>query len=109
MNMAQISQIPETYPPIIRALLIILSQIGGRLRSALQLRMPSSPFYEHGLTLIPTWLSNYIHYNVWDVITYPFLNFNGCTVEVYEWISNFLLHFTGLVIIILAGIKVKSC
>ena len=21
-------------------------------------------------------------YNVWDEITYPFLNFNGCTVEV---------------------------
>ena len=26
--------------------------------------------------------SNYIHYNVWDEITYPFLNFNGATVEV---------------------------
>ena len=28
------------------------------------------------------WISNYIHYKVWDEITYPFLNFNGCTVEV---------------------------
>ena len=27
--------------------------------------------------------------NVWDEIIYPFLNFNGETVEVYEWISNF--------------------
>ena len=35
-----------------------------------------------GLTLIPAWISNYIHYNTWDEITYPFLNFNGCTVEV---------------------------
>ena len=35
-----------------------------------------------GLTLIPAWISNYIHYNVWDEITYPFLNFNGATVEV---------------------------
>ena len=26
--------------------------------------------------------SNYIHYNVWDEITDPFLNFNGATVEV---------------------------
>ena len=26
--------------------------------------------------------SNYTHYNVWDEITYPFLNFNGATVEV---------------------------
>ena len=29
-----------------------------------------------------TWISNYIHYKVWDEIIYPFLNFNGCTVEV---------------------------
>ena len=43
---------------------------------------PSSPFYQHGLTLILAWISNYIHYNVWDEITYPFLNFNGLTVEV---------------------------
>ena len=27
-------------------------------------------------------ISNYIHYKVWDEITYPFLNFNGATVEV---------------------------
>ena len=40
------------------------------------------PFYEHGLTLIPAWMSNYIHYTVWDEITYQFLNFNGATVEV---------------------------
>ena len=39
-------------------------------------------FYLHGLTLIPAWISNYIHYKVWDEITYPFLNFNGATVEV---------------------------
>ena len=25
----------------------------------------------HGLTLIPAWISNYIHYKVWDEITYP--------------------------------------
>ena len=40
------------------------------------------PFYLHGLILIPAWISNDIHFNVWDEITYPFLNFNGCTVEV---------------------------
>ena len=33
-------------------------------------------------TLIPAWISNYIHYKMWDEITYPFLNFNGCTIEV---------------------------
>ena len=27
-------------------------------------------------------ISNYIRYKVWDEITYPFLNFNGATVEV---------------------------
>ena len=27
-------------------------------------------------------LSNYIHYKVWDEITYPLLNFNDCNVEV---------------------------
>ena len=42
----------------------------------------SVPFYLHGLTLIPAWISNYIHYNMRDEITYPFLNFNGATVEV---------------------------
>ena len=30
---------------------------------------------------------------VWDVITYPFPNFNGATIEVWEWISNFIPHF----------------
>ena len=40
------------------------------------------PFYYHGLILIPAWISNHIHYKVWDEITYPFLNFNGATVEV---------------------------
>ena len=40
------------------------------------------PFYYHGLTLILVWISNHIHVKVWDEITYPFLNFNGCTVEV---------------------------
>ena len=26
-------------------------------------------------------------------ITYPLPNFNGTTVEVWEWISNFIPHF----------------
>ena len=30
---------------------------------------------------------------VWDEITYPVPNFNGCTVEVWEWIRNFIPHF----------------
>ena len=30
---------------------------------------------------------------MWDEITYPFSNFMRCTVEVLEWISNFVMHF----------------
>ena len=30
---------------------------------------------------------------VWVEITYPFSNFNGCTVEVWEWIIIFFSHF----------------
>ena len=51
-----------------------------------------------GLTLIPAWISNYIHHNMWDEITYSFPNFNGCTVEVWDWISNFVPHFPGWLI-----------
>ena len=35
---------------------------------------------------------------MWEEITYPFPNFNGCTIEVWEWISHFFPHFTGHVI-----------
>ena len=56
-----------------------------------------APFW-HGLTLIPLCKSNCIHYELWDEITYPFPNFNGCTVEVWEWISNFIPHFIGHVV-----------
>ena len=49
------------------------------------------PFYWHGLSLIPEWVSNYIH-KVWDEITYPFPYLGlGMT-------SNFILHFTERVI-----------
>ena len=44
------------------------------------------------LALIPAWVNNYTHYTVWDEITYPFPNFNGSTIEVWEWISNFILQ-----------------
>ena len=43
----------------------------------------------------PAWISRHIHYKVWDEITYSFPNFNGGTVEVWEWISNFIPHFIG--------------
>ena len=34
---------------------------------------------------------------MWDKITYPFLNFNDATAEIYKWISNSIPHFTGRV------------
>ena len=39
-------------------------------------------FINRGLTLILAWISNHMLSKVWDEITYPFLNFHGCTVEV---------------------------
>ena len=39
-------------------------------------------FYWCELTLIPAWISNHTPSKVWDEITYPFLNFNSCTIEV---------------------------
>ena len=47
-----------------------------------------SPFYDMALTLIPAWISNYIHYKLWYEITYPFSNLNSAAVKVWEWISN---------------------
>ena len=38
-----------------------------------------------------------------------FSNFNGCTVEVWELINNFIAHITGHVILISAAIKVNPC
>ena len=67
-------------------------------------RHPISNEYHTGPLLLRwftfnlAWISNYIHYNVWDEISYPSLNFKGCTVEVWEWISNFISHFARHVI-----------
>ena len=60
-----------------------------------KLKWPQGPLWQYRLTLIPAWMSNYIHHKVCDEITFPSPNFNGATVEVWEWISNFIMHFTG--------------
>ena len=44
---------------------------------------------------------------MWDEFAYLFLNFNGATVEVKEWISNFILHFIMDVIAYPCWVKVK--
>ena len=40
-------------------------------------------------------INNHILYKVWVGIIYPFPNFNGPTVEVWEWIRSFIAHFIG--------------
>ena len=86
------------------------------------MQLARGTFYLHGLTLIPAWMGDYIHYEVWDEITYlfrifnnatvkvwewirtghviinPFPNFNDASVEVSEWISNIIPPITGHVI-----------
>ena len=49
--------------------------------------------YEFGV--VPPKISNYIHLKVWDETTYSFLNFNGASIEVDEWVSNFTPYFIG--------------
>ena len=58
----------------------------------------SGPLYQHGLTCIITWIGSYIHYKAWNEIIYPFSNFNGAAIEVWEWMNNFISHFSGHVI-----------
>ena len=43
-------------------------------------------------------MSNHMPDKVWDEITYTFPNFNGATVEILEWISNFIQHVMMAVI-----------
>ena len=50
------------------------------------------PFTWHGLILIPSWISNYIHYQVvgWHYLSIPKLQ--QCNRRVWEWIIRF--HYT---------------
>ena len=56
--------------------------------SGLLFPLPGEPFTY--LTLILAWISNHMPSKICDEITYPVPNFNGCTVEVWEWISKFI-------------------
>ena len=57
------------------------------------------PLYKDGLALIPVWISIHMPSKVWGEITYPFPNFNGHTIEVWERMSNVTPHFMIYVII----------
>ena len=53
--------------------------------------------------IFSAWVSNQMP--SWDGITYPSLNFNGCTVGIWEWISNFVPHFIMDVLSYPRGLK----
>ena len=79
----------------------IITQITFRFR-------PCDPFYYRRLTLTRAWVSNLMASKVCDKITYWFPNFNSCIVEIWEWISDFILHFIKwMYLLIHAGIKVN--
>ena len=65
----------------LRNIICLLPGPNHQITEAVTLQ-PWAPFYLHGLTLIPAWISSYMPSNMWNEITYPFLNFNGATVEV---------------------------
>ena len=54
---------------------------------------PLGSLYKYGMTLIPAWISDHMLGKICDEIIHPFPNSNGCTVEVWEWISNFIPQF----------------
>ena len=53
----------------------------------------AGPLLLSWINLSPVWIGNHIPSKVWDEITYSLPNFNCCTVEVLEWISNCISHF----------------
>ena len=57
-----------------------------------------NPFNLHGLTFILASISGYIDNGEYGEITYPFPNIDGTTIEVWEWMGNFVPNFTGHVI-----------
>ena len=54
-----------------------------------------SPIWTYIKIIITTYC---IYYKLWDEITYLLPNFNGATIEVWEWINNIIAHLTGHVI-----------
>ena len=42
---------------------------------------------------LSAWISDHMPCKVWNEIIYPFPNCKGCTVEVWERVSNFIPHF----------------
>ena len=62
------------------------------------------PFYQNGLFLIPAWISNHMPSKMWDEVTFPIPNFDGCIIEVLELINDFVPYFR-MYFLIHAGIN----
>ena len=43
----------------------------------------------------------------WNEIVYLFLNTNGITVDIFQWLSNFISTLQGMSVFIRAEIKVQ--
>ena len=78
------------YCPFVRRSISIVAE---------QVLLCSGSIYLHGTILIPASIINHIPSKVCDESTYPLSNFNCRNVEVREWISNFIPHFTRHMII----------
>ena len=74
---------------VIRLYIVTANRLEVIVRKAVARLGPS---HWNGITLIPAWISDYMHFKGWDEITNPFPNFNGCTIEVWEWIIIFIQH-----------------
>ena len=61
---------------------LILADICLRITDNKHRQDTRDPFYPHGVTLIPAWPTNRIHYKLWDEITYLILNFSDYTIDV---------------------------
>ena len=59
--------------------------------------------------LLLIWISNHMPSKLWNDLTYPLPNSNGCTVEVWERISNLFCISSWMELLIHAWIKVDPC
>ena len=64
------------------------------IRGALLSRLSS--LSTHGLTLIPTWISNFIHYKGWDEIIYPFPHFTEHVIIYPSWDDSLTMLVKGI-------------
>ena len=70
-----------------------------------QKTLHSSPLCLHPYHLPSPWI-NHMPSKVWNEITYPFTNLNGCIVDVWERVSKFIPHI-GCNCSIIWGLKVN--